>query len=189
MYGSGILHAWVKKADGTVHDLDAIMSADDDPTMESTEIPGDDEIKVTFNSNQKLGLSIKANAHSFGAIDALSGNTTTFVAATTGVGAQPAYKHTAGGTNSEKNPPFVEMGTVTNGKDNLGNEGHIIRVFHKLQAMPAKSPQENASEYGTEFDATAYPTATDIEGNALASKRIYTKYFIDGPYDPANTIV
>jgi len=34
------------------------------------------------------------------------------------------------------------------------------------------------TELSLEFNDTAFPMATDIEGNALASKRIKTKYFM-----------
>ena len=44
------------------------------------------------------------------------------------------------------------------------------------------------TELGFEFNDTAFPMATDIEGNALASERIETKYVIDGPWDPASPI-
>src|SRR5687768_13506951 len=103
MYGAGLLHAWVKDSDGTTYDFDAIMSGEADPEMETTEIPGDDEIKAKFNSNQKLTVSLAANAFSFDAYAAITGNAVTDVAATTGAGAHAAYKHTPGGTNSEKN--------------------------------------------------------------------------------------
>src|SRR4028118_625756 len=160
--GSGLLHAWVRTPDGTMHDFEAIMSGSADPEMDTTEIPGDDEMKATFNSNQRLSVSVSANALSFDAYEAMTGNPVTDVAAVTGTGAHPAYKHMAGGTVAENNPPFVELGFVTAGKDNLGNEVHYVRVLHKVQCMPARTPQENNSVLSLEFDATAYPTATDI---------------------------
>ncbi len=186
--GSGLLHAWVRTPDGTMHDFEAIMSGSADPEMDSTEIPGDDEMKATFNSNQRLTGSANANAVSFDAYEALTGNPVTDVAAVTGTGAHPAYKHMPGGTVSENNPPFVELGFVTAGKDNLGNEVHYVRVLHKVQAKPARTPQENNSALSFEFDYTAYPTATDIEGGALASRRIDTKYVVAGPWNPASPI-
>src|SRR3954468_6633529 len=103
MYGSGLLHGWIKDAAGVVYDLDAIESGDADPSFDTTEIPGDDVIKAVFNSNQKADLSLKANAFSFDAYAAITGNSVTDVAAVTGAGAHAAYKHTAGGTLSENN--------------------------------------------------------------------------------------
>ncbi len=186
--GSGLLHAWVRTPDGTMHDFEAIMSGTADPEMDSTEIPGDDEMKATFNSNQRLSVGVSANALSFDAYEAMTGNPVADVAAVTGTGAHPAYKHMPGGTVAENNPPFVELGFVTAGKDDLGNECHYVRVLHKVQCQPARTPQENNSALSLEFDATAYPTATDIEGSALASRRIDTKYVVDGPWDPASAI-
>ncbi len=84
--------------------------------------------------------------------------------------------------------PYAELGFVTAGKDNLGNEVHYVRVLHKVQAKPARTPQENNSALSFEFDYTAYPTATDIEGGALASRRIDTKYVVAGPWNPASPI-
>jgi hypothetical protein len=78
---------------------------------------------------------------------------------------------------------------VTQGKDDNGNDGHYVRVFHRVQCKPAKTPQENNTELKMEFDATAFPTATDITGDALASKRIDTKYFMDGAWNPANPVL
>jgi len=50
---------------------------------------------------------------SYDAYEAISGNPVTDVAAVTGTGAHPAYKHMSGGTVAENNPPFVELGFVT----------------------------------------------------------------------------
>lgn len=188
VYGSGLLHGWVKDSDGTMYDIEAIMSGSGDPSFDTTDIPGDDEIKLSFNSNQKVDLGLKANAFSFDAYEAITGNPVADVAAVTGSGAHVAYKHTAGGTVSENNPPVVELGLVTQGKDNNGNECHYVRVFHKVQCKPISTPQENNTELSFEFDATAYPTATDVEGNALASRRIDSKYFVDGAWNPASPI-
>src|SRR3954470_18643377 len=91
MYGSGLVHGWIKGADGVVHDIDAIMSGSGDPSFDTNEIPGDDEIKLSFNSNQKVDLSLLANAISFAAYTAMTGNPVTDVAAVTGTGAHPAY--------------------------------------------------------------------------------------------------
>lgn len=188
MYGSGILHGYVKDAEGNVYDIDGIMGVDPSPEMETTEISGDDEIKATFVSNQKETLTVTANSVSYEAMSAITGATVTNVAAVPysagppEVLASPARKEIAGGTASEMNPPFVELGFVTNGKDSAGNTVHFKRVFHRAQCKPIKTPQQNGSELSIEFEATAYPTSVDIEGHALATRRIDTKAMINGPY-------
>src|SRR5690349_14276803 len=96
LLGSGLLHGWIKGSDGTIHDIEAIVSGGGDTAMDSVEIPGDDVLKATFNSNQKVELSIKANAFSFDAYTAITGNPVTNVAAVTGTGAHAFYKHTPG---------------------------------------------------------------------------------------------
>lgn len=186
MIGAGLVHGWAREADGTIHDLYAIMSGSGDTAFDSVDIPGDDEIKGTFNSNQKLEGTISANAFSFAAYEAISGNPVTFVAAVSG---NPAHRHVAGGTLSENNSPYVEIGLVTQGKDDLGNDGHYVRILHRVQCKPTRSPQENNTELKMEFDYTAYPTATSIIGTALTSRRIDTKYFIDGPFDIESAIL
>lgn len=189
MYGSGLLHGWVKEADGTVHDLDAIMSGSGDPEFDTNEILGDDEVKLALNSNQRVNLSLTANAFSFDAYAAMTGNPVTDVAAVVGPPAVPAYKHMPGGTLAENNAPFIELGLVTLGKDNADNDVHYVRVFHRVQVKPIKTQQGNGSELNMEFDATAYPTSVNIEGDALASRRIDTKYVFDGTWDPSNTVL
>ena len=54
--------------------------------------------------------------------------------------------------------------------------------------MPAGTDAGDNTKLCFEFDYTAFPMVTDIEGNALASGRIETKYVIDGPWDPASPI-
>lgn len=171
-YSAGVRHAWVKNANGDVFDIDAIITVGADSDVESTEIPGDDAIKATIYSNNKLSLSVEANSLSFGAYGALTGNVVTQTAAVTGPPAVPQSAEMLGGTDSELNAPFVEIGAVSVGKTADGKDAYMVRKFYKVQAQRPTSEQGNGSEVTWSFDATAYPTTTDIAGGALSKKAI-----------------
>lgn len=182
-YSAGILHAWVKDSNGVEHDIDAIMSVNAEPDMEETPVNGDDEVKATFYSNQRLNITISANALSFDAFAAMTGQTVTEVAENTTPGSEaPASKEIAGGVAGERNAPFVELGAVSVSQESNGDESHYVRIFHKVQCRRVSPPQENATELNATFEAVAYPTSVDIEGVALPSKRTDTLRVIDGPY-------
>ena len=180
-YGSGVRHAWVRDADDNVFDIDAIITVGGDTENEETEIPGDDAIKATIRSAQKISLSVEGNSLSFDAHAALTGNTATQTPAATSP-ASPQSAEIAGGTDSELNAPFVEIGAVTVGKTQDGRNAYMVRTFHKTQAGPISTEQGNGSETTWSFDAVAYPTAADIGGDALASKRIDTRKIVIGDF-------
>lgn len=178
-YSAGVRHAWVKDADGNVFDLDAIITVGADSDVESTEIPGDDAIKATIYSNNKLSLSVEANSLSFDAYGAITGNAVTQTAAANPI---PQSAEMAGGTDSELNAPFVELGAVSVGKLPDGRDGYMVRTFHRVQCQRPTAEQGNGSEVTWSFDATAYPTTADVEGDALANKRIDTMKVVVGEF-------
>lgn len=178
-YSAGVRHAWVKDADGNVFDLDAIITVGADSDVESTEIPGDDAIKATIYSNNKLSLSVEANSLSFDAYGAITGNAVTQTAAANPI---PQSAEMAGGTDSELNAPFVELGAVSVGKLPDGRDGYMVRTFHRVQCQRPTAEQGNGSEVTWSFDATAYPTTADVEGDALANKRIDTVKVVVGEF-------
>jgi hypothetical protein len=180
-YSAGVRHAWVKDAAGVVHDLDAIITVGADSDVESTEIPGDDAIKATIYSNNKLSLSVEANSLSFDAYGAITGNTVTQTPAVEEP-ASPQSAEMAGGTDSELNAPFVELGAVSVGKTQDGRDAYMVRTFHRVQCQRPTAEQGNGSETTWSFDATAYPTTTDVEGEALANKRIDTMKVVIGDF-------
>lgn len=180
-YGSGVRHAWVRDADDNVFDIDAIVTVGGDTENEETEIPGDDAIKAVIRSAQRVSLSVEGNSLSFGAHGALTGNTATQTPADTSP-ATPQSAEIAGGTDSELNAPFVEIGAVTVGKTADGRNAYLVRTFHKVQPGPISTEQGNGSETTWSFDANAYPTTTDIGGEALATKRIDTRKIVIGDF-------
>lgn len=180
-YGSGVRHAWVRDADDNVYDIDAIVTVGGDADNDSTEIPGDDAIKATIRSAQKISMTVEGNSLSFDAHEALTGNAASQVDHTTSPAAAQ-YAEIAGGTDSELNAPFVEIGAVTVGKTADGRNAYLVRTFHKVQAGPITTEQGNGNETTWSFDATAYPTAADVAGDALASKRIDTRKIVIGDF-------
>jgi len=178
-YGSGVRHAWVRDAEDEVFDIDAIITVGGDTDSESTEIPGDDAIKATLRSAQKISMTVEGNSLSFDAHAALTGNAVTQVAAADPI---PQSASMAGGTDNELNAPFVEIGAVTVGKTADGRNAYLVRTFHKVQAGAITTEQANGSEATWSFDAVAYPTSTDVAGEALASKRIDTRKVVIGNF-------
>lgn len=181
-YGSGVRHAWVRDADDNVYDIDAIITVGGETETEETEIPGDDAIKATIRSANKITLTVEGNSLSLAAHAALTGNTVVQSPASPGSPGTPQSAEIAGGTDSELNAPFVEIGGVTVGKTADGQNAYLVRTFHKVQAGPISTEQGNGSETTWSFDGVAYPTSTDIENEALASKRIDTRKIVIGEF-------
>lgn len=180
-YGSGVRHAWVRDAEDNVADIDAIITVGGENENEETEIPGDDEVKATVRSANKTNLSIEGNSLSLEAHAMLTGTTVVQTPADTSP-VVPQSAQIAGGTDSELNAPFVEVGAVTVGKTSDGRTAYMVRTFHKVQAGPITTEQANASETTWTCDAIAYPTSLDIEGEALATKRIDTRKIVIGTF-------
>jgi len=164
-YGAGLRHAWVKTSDGTVYDIDAVVTIDASPDQNDVEIKGDDTIKAVFSSGRKETLTITANGLSMDVIQAITGNSVSSSA----TGAEIAV-----GTVGELSPPFVEVGGVTNGKTATGTAVVIQKVWHKVQLNKITQKMANESEFSIDMEGTAVQTATDIAGGALATTRVGT---------------
>lgn len=178
-YGSGVRHAWVKSAAGVVADIDAVVTVGGDVEVESTDIPGDDAIKATLNSNARIPLTVEGNSLSFAAHAIITGNTVVQTAAT---GDDPQSAEIAGGTDTELNSPYIEVGAVTVGKVADGRNAYLVRTFHKAQLGSPSTEQGNGSETTWSTEGNAYPTTVDIEGEPLASKRIDTRKVVIGDF-------
>ena len=173
-YGAGIRHAELKNALAEVVDVEAVVNSEASMAIESTEIKGDDEVKVTFYQSQKAEITLEANALSLDAIEIISG---TSIDAVTG---PPTANEIAIGTDGETNPPFIEITTQTIAKDvSTGTIVTVEIVYHKVQLMLDNITQALESELPQNIKGTAYKTDKDVEGNALASKRIATVRIVD----------
>lgn len=163
--GAGLENGSVKTASGDVFDIYAIVEAGADVARDEVEIKGDDQSLGKFNFALKEELSIRANGVSFDVLQAITDNTLV---------SSPTYNEIALGTDSEKNPPYVEISAETTAKDTGGNARTIKKTWHKVQITSVQLNQAGETEFNVAMSGTAIQTSTDIEGNALASKRIAT---------------
>jgi hypothetical protein len=163
--GAGLYDGKVKLSDGNEFDIYAIISLIGDPSQDETEIKGDDTTLATFISNIREELKIEANGLSFDTIQAITGNSATSSA--TGI-------EIPLGTDSQKNPPFIEVQGFTKAKDTGNSAVTIQKIWHKVQIKSIKVTQEGEGEFKLEMTGVAYQTATDIEGAALATSRVST---------------
>lgn len=166
-YGAGLRHAYVKDGDGDVYDINAIVSIEADNEQEDVEVRGDDAIKATFSSARKETLTITANGVTFDAIQAITGNS----ASSSASGIEIPL-----GTVSELNPPFVEIGGLTNGRADDGTIVVLKKVFHKVQINSVVVNMEGESEFSIELSGTAIQTNKDVTGSALTPARTSTLY-------------
>ncbi len=164
-YGAGLRNAWVKISDGTVFDIDAIVEVGADKEQTEVEVKGDDELKVTFVSNVKETLTLKANAITFDVLQSITSNA--FGSSSDGL-EMPL------GTIDEMNPPYVEIGAETAGKDKAGNNVTIKKVWHKVQIKAVKINTAAETEMSVEMSGVAYQTETNVQSVALPSKRVAT---------------
>jgi hypothetical protein len=163
--GAGLQNGSVKTATGDVFDIYAIVEAGANVARDEVEVKGDDQSLGKFNFALKEELTIKANGLSFDVIQAITNNTLV---------SSPTYNEIALGTDNEKNPPFIEVSAETTAKDSGGTARTITKTWHKVQITSLKVNQAGETEFSLEMAGTAIQTATDIEGNALATKRIAT---------------
>lgn len=164
-YGAGLKNGTIKLSDGNEYDIGAVVTAEGDPQVDDVQVSGDDEVKATFLSNRREELTINANALSFDVIQAITGNT--YNSSATGL-------NVALGTDSEDNPPFIEVSAETTAKDDDGTAVTIKKTWHKVQITSTKVNQSQGSEFSLEMTGVAYQTAVDIEAAALDSTRIST---------------
>jgi len=163
--GAGLENGSVKTAGGDIFDIYAIVEAGADVARDEVEVKGDDQSLGKFNFALKEELTLTANGLSFDVIQAITDNS---------VVSSPTYNEVAIGTDSEKNPPYVEISAETTAKDSGGTARTIKKTWHKVQITSLKLNQAGETEFSVEMTGTAIQTSSDIEGNALASKRIAT---------------
>lgn len=163
--GAGLENGSVKTATGTTFDIYAIVEAGADVARDEVEVKGDDQSLGKFNFALKEDLTIRANGLSFDVIQAITGNTLV---------SSPTYNEIALGTDNEKNPPYIEVSAETTAKDSGGTARTITKTWHKVQITSLKVAQAGETEFNVEMTGTAIQTSLDIEGNALATKRIAT---------------
>lgn len=164
-YGAGLKDGKIKISDGTIFDIGAIVSAEGEPAQDEVEVKGDDELKATFISNIREELTIVANGVTFDVIEAITGND---------VSSSATGMDIAMGTESQSNPPNVEVQAFTTAKTDDGTAATIKKVWHKVQIKSVKVAQAGEAEFNMELSGVALQTDEDIEGASLATKRVAT---------------
>lgn len=177
--GAGLRHAWARLADGTYHDIDAVVNLEGDYDVETTDVEGDDQLLAQFASLPTADLSVQANSLSTELLAALTGQTATAVATEGKAGQEIGL-----GGSGHANPPFVEIGGLTVGKLKADDTPQTIkRIFHRVQLRVTGIPQEKDGEFNVNFEGKAYPSVTDVTGTALPSRRVETLGYTEQDVD------
>lgn len=163
--GAGLKDARIKTAAGTVVDINGIVNVSGDPQTDEIEVKGDDTTLGVFVMGLSESLEIEANALSFDAIQAITGNT---------VSSSATGSEVALGTDSEMNSPVVEVQAFTTARSKDGTASVIKKVWHKVQLRNVKVEQQGENEFKFTAEGTAFQTDTDVAGSALSNRRIAT---------------
>jgi hypothetical protein len=162
---AGLKDGKIKTSDGSLYDIHAIVEANGEPQQDEIEVKGDDQLLGTFISNKREELTVKANALPFEVIQAITGNT---------VSSSPTGMEVAMGTESETNPPEVEIQAFSNALDTDNTALTLKKTWHKVTVKSVLLSQAGEQEFNIEMTCVAYQTDEDIEGSALSTKRIAT---------------
>ncbi len=165
VYGAGLRNGYIKIADGTVFDINAVVSIEGDPQQDDTEVKGDDTLKATFSSGRREEITITANGLTMDTIQAFTGNTASSSASGNTI---PL------GTQSELNPPYVEVGGEVNGRSDDGTAVIVKKVWHKVQLRNTKINMAGESELSVEISGLAIQTDKDVAGATLNPARVAT---------------
>lgn len=172
-YGAGMKHGQVRTQEGSVYDIDAIINIEGEPEQDTTEIQGDDTIKATFASGRRENITITANAVSMDVIAAITGNTVEDIKKDEGE--DVVGKKVPLGTDSELNPPYVEVKGQITGKTEEGTAVNVIKTWHKVQLNSFQLGAGNGSEMSITLSGTAVRTEKEIDGEKeLTPARVAT---------------
>lgn len=161
--GAGLYDAIIKDSAGNEYDMFAVRSAESDPQREEVEIKGDDQLLGVFAFGLSDDLTLVANGVNFDVVMAVTGNS---------VSSSDEGIKIPLGTDSEGNPPYVEVRAYSKAKDDQGVAVNIVRTWYKVQITAINFSQQGEQEFNVEMTGKALQTEEDVEGNALASKRI-----------------
>lgn len=158
-WAAGLKDGKIRVAAGDLFDINAIVSAEGEPEQDEIEVKGDDEVKATFVSNISEELTIVANGISFDVLQAITGNS--FSSSASGMKIKL-------GTDSQENPPFVEVQAFSQAKNADGTKMYVKKTWFKVQLYSIKPTQAGEQEFNIEMKGRAYQTATDVTGAALS---------------------
>lgn len=165
IYGAGLKQAKIKLAAGTIIAIEAVVEVTGDPQQEAVDIKGDDVLKTSFVFSQSEDVVIRANAITFDALQAITGNS---------ISSSAVGEEIPLGTDSQQNPPFVELQTFVRAKRADGTNTTIQKVFHKVQITNVHVINSNGSEFSVELTGKAFKTDKLIGGSTLTPARIAT---------------
>lgn len=160
---AGLQTVTFKIADGSVFTGYGAVEATGDGEQEVIEVAGDDQILGEFVTEQTESLTLNFSALSFDVLQAITG--TNYASSDDGI-------EIPTGTDSEQNPPYVEITAKSMAKMEDGTTAYLYKTWYKAQVRQPSISQSNGSEVTVEFEGRSYKTSTDIEGNALASARV-----------------
>ena len=169
VWAAGLKDAKVKTAAGDLYDINAVVEANGDPEQDEIEIKGDDEKKATFVTGISEDITITCNSISFDVLQAITG--TNYASSATGI-------EIPLGTDSQENPPYVELQAFSQAKNVDGTMGTLKKVWHKVQFYSIKPSMAGEQEVNVEIKARAYQTDENIVGDPLASNRLATINFV-----------
>lgn len=158
MVAAGLQDLQIKAADGETYDVFAVVNASGEPNVTKIEINGDDTKIATFNTGQFEALTITANGVSFEAFSALTGNT---------LNSSPNNVGIPMGTDSQQNPPFVQLIARSIAKLENGVTGYAKMTWYKAQIDTIRIVQAGEQGMTVEMTGSALKTSVDIEGNNL----------------------
>lgn len=157
-FGAGLKDTKIRDADGNLHDVYGVTSAEGSVQREETEVRGDDQILGTFGSSLREELTIEANAISFDVLQAITGNQVTESASSSRI---------LMGTTKELNPTFVEVQAFTNAKFKNGDTAEIKKTWFKVQINSVSFSQAGEQEFNATLEGVALQTDQDITGAAI----------------------
>lgn len=167
--GAGLEELVIKNASGDFAKVWGAVSAEGSPEIESIEVQGDDQTIAEFYTDQKETLSIEIASISFDVFQLITGNSYDEDS--------DGNVEIASGTDSEQNPPFIEVSSKSLAKKKDDSVGKIEKIWHRVQLQTPTIGQSNGDGVSVSMEGTAFKTDKDIEGSALTSSRVATIKF------------
>jgi hypothetical protein len=161
--GAGLKDAKIRNSDGDLFDVYGVVTATGEPEKDEIEVKGDDKLLGIFVTGQKETFTLEANGLTFDIIQEITGND---------VSSSATGSEIVLGTESENNPPIVEVQAFTTAKSADGTECVIKKTWYKVQFSNIKVEQAGENEFKLTCEAIAYQTEEDVTGEKLDSECI-----------------
>lgn len=166
--GAGLALVTFKLSDGETYEAWGAVNAEGAPESEVIEIRGDDQKLGEFITDQTEALTLEFNALSFDVLQAITGNN--YASSAEGL-------EIPVGTDSEQNPPIVEVTAKSLARSKTGDTGYFYKTWHKLQIKSPQITQAQGSELAVSMEGIGYKTDKDVVGATLSPARTATWRF------------